>query len=56
MAKVQGYSVVRSSWPNEEGELYWTITDGAEQRGEFATKQAAIDNLEKTIINWQNRA
>jgi hypothetical protein len=50
---VQNYKVVKSDWPNEEGECYYTITDGVEERGKFSTKEEAIKNMERIIANWR---
>lgn len=56
MSDVQSFSVVPSRWPNESGESYFTITDGAETRGEFKTRRAAEEGMMDVIINWRRNS
>ncbi len=51
---ISSYTVVQSDWPNRKGEYYWTISNGAEQRGEFATKAEAQDALMTVIAHWRD--
>lgn len=47
------FNVVKSPWPNMEGNAYWTITDGVAEKGEFGSKKEAMDNMERIIGNWR---
>ena len=51
---VRNYEVIKSEWPNEDGEYYYTITDGVEERGEFKTRKEAIENMSRIITNWRS--
>lgn len=56
MSDVQSFSVVPSRWPNESGESYFTITDGAETRGEFKTRHDAETGMMDVIVNWRSNS
>ncbi|WP_178382811.1 hypothetical protein [Paenibacillus sp. P46E] len=50
---IQNFSVTESHWPNEKGQSYWTISDGAQEKGEFSNRQEAEENMLRIIQNWR---
>ncbi|WP_206922895.1 hypothetical protein [Alicyclobacillus suci] len=54
MTIVQNFKVVKSEWENEKGDYYYTITDGVQEKGEFATFEEADAAMLNIITNWRN--
>lgn len=52
MLNVKGFEIIVSEFPNENGEYYYTISDGVRTKGEFPSRQKAADNMERIILNW----
>jgi hypothetical protein len=50
---IQGFEIILSEWPNENGEHYYTITDGVRTKGEFKTRKEAGENMETIMITWR---
>ncbi|WP_176220647.1 hypothetical protein [Cohnella massiliensis] len=53
MTIVNKFEVVKSEWENEDGEYLYTITDGVDEKGQFRTREEAIENMERIILNWR---
>ncbi|QQZ64491.1 hypothetical protein JI735_34185 (plasmid) [Paenibacillus sonchi] len=50
---IQNFKVAISSWPNEFGKEYWTISDGVNEKGEFESEEEAENNMLQIIQNWR---
>ncbi|WP_342480010.1 hypothetical protein NST07_20385 [Paenibacillus sp. FSL L8-0340] len=50
---IQTFNVVKSTWPNLEGNDYWTISDGVDEKGEFESKEEAEDNMARIMYSWR---
>ncbi|WP_251592423.1 hypothetical protein [Paenibacillus macerans] len=53
MFQVTHFEIIRSEWPNENGDYYFTISDGVQEKGEFMTRKEAEDNMERIMLNWR---
>jgi hypothetical protein len=53
LAIVQGFEIIKSRFPNESGDFYYTISDGVRSKGEFSTREEAEENIERLILNWR---
>ncbi|MBW4083551.1 hypothetical protein [Paenibacillus sp. S150] len=50
---IQNFKVVRSEWPDEDGFLPWTISDGVQTKGSFDSESEAEENMERIMLNWR---
>lgn len=51
---VSKFSVELSKFPDENGNEYYTITDGVRTKGKFKTKVEAKENMEQVMLNWRS--
>jgi len=52
-AIVQSFEIIVSEWPDENGYAYWTISDGAQEKGQFYSKAEAEANMGRIMANWR---
>lgn len=53
MVSVQSFEVIQSEWPDEDGYTVWTISDGAQEKGQFYSRAEAEANMERIMLNWR---
>lgn len=51
-AKVEHFQIVESEWPDENGNTYFTVTDGCREKGMFASYAEADANMLRIMSSW----